>query len=349
MKINLLTIHYSLSCGAVLQTYATSKILERLGCKVTIINFKHPVELQRRKTVKYWLVNGITKLKFDFFRRKYFPRRTRELFRVDYSSLPQADCYVTGSDQIWNPKIVEDCLYVYMLNFLPDGVKRISYASSLGLNEWNVSASVTTKVISLLGKFASLSIRENSGVEICRNVFGLEATQVLDPTLLLEDYTELTGKVKPSDEIVCFKLVHDADFVRSVSFLKGRLNLRATLLYTSYPRKGFEKNVMFCSPKTWLRKLASAKLIVTDSFHGLAFALIFRKEFIVLSGLRDRTTRLISLLKLVGLEERFVQDYKELVERFDTINKPINYERVNSLLDGEREKSLAYLRKALFG
>lgn len=348
MKVNLLTIHYSLSCGAVLQTFATCKILESLGCEVTIINFKNPVELKRRKSVKFWLMNGITKMKFDAFRRNYFPKSTVEMFHIDYASLPGADCYVTGSDQIWNPKIVKENLYTYMLEFLPEQVKRISYASSFGLNEWNMPAEATEKVASLLGRFHSLSIREGSGVEICRNVFKLRAMQVLDPTLLLSNYADLIGHVIDTDEIVYFKLVYDKNITNIAAFLKRKLGMKNTLLYASYPRKGFDRNIMFCSPCTWLKKIASAKFVVTDSFHGLAFAILFQKQFIVYGGMKDRNTRLLSLLKMVGLEERYIQDYKELI-RTDLFDKPINYEVVNKILEEERAKSLFYLKEALFG
>lgn len=349
MKINLLTIHYSLSCGAVLQTYSTCKVLESLGCDVTIINFKNPIELKRRRSLKYWLMNGIRKVKFDKFRKKYFPKQTLEMFYIDYSSLPEADCYMTGSDQIWNPKVVEENLPIYMLDFLPDGVKRISYASSFGVNKWDFSKGITTQAVSLLGKFSALSIRESSGVSICKNIFGLHAVQVLDPTLLIRDYSNLIGEVEQNDEIVCFKLVYDVDFEKSVVYLKNKLNLKSVLLYASYPHKCFDKNLMYCSPITWLRKFASAKLVLTDSFHGLAFALIFNKNFIVLGGMRDRTTRLLSLLELVGLTDRYIRNYDELIVRKDLLSESIDYKSVNKILEKARLNSFAYLKGALFG
>lgn len=348
MKINLLTMHYSLSCGAVMQTYATCKVLERLGCDVTIINFKNPIELERRKSLRFWLSNGITKIKFDLFRKRYFPKRTDEIFSINYSSLPIADCYITGSDQIWNPKIVSDNLFVYMLEFLPDDVKRISYASSLGLSEWNFPKEMTDKVISCLSKFDSLSVRENSGVAICKRVFGLDAVQVLDPTLLLSDYSDLIGDVSPVDELVCFKLVHDDDFFKSVSFLKKQTNLKTVLLYTNKLNRKFDKSIMFCSPEKWLRKLASAKLVLTDSFHGLAFSLIFKKNFIVLGGSEHKITRILSLLELLGLTDRFVRDYDELSRKYDLLKRPIDYAVVDDLLKRERCKSLDYLKTSLF-
>ncbi len=349
MKINLLTMHYSLSCGAVMQTYATCVILKKLGCDVTIINFKNPIELKRKKSIKFWLVHGVTKIKFDMFRKRYFPERTREIFRINYNDLPIADIYISGSDQIWNPKLLEERIYAYMFDFLPDSVKRISFASSFGVNSWRDYSEYTSKVKNLLSKFDSLSVREDSGVKICNEVFGLNTTQILDPTLVLDDYSNLVGNIKELNQIVCFKLVYDEDFLDTVSLLKKEINLKTTLLYASYPHKNFDRNVMFCSPVKWLKTIASARYVVTDSFHGLAFSLLFKRNFIVLGGLKDRNTRLLSLLRLVGLEDRYVQDFADFIKRKDDLlHKKIDYEKVDRVLSKEREKTYAYLRDALF-
>lgn len=347
MKLNLLTMHYSLSCGAVLQTYATCKILKQMGCDVTIINFKNPIELRRRKSLKYWLGYGIIKWKFDRFRDKFYPKQTKEFFKLSYEELPYADVYMTGSDQIWNPLVVEQNLFTYMLDFLPLGVKRFSYASSFGIEDWRSYADLSSKVKSELLKFHPLSVREDSGVAICDKYFNLKATQVLDPTLLLDNYSELVSNVKQRNEVVCFKLEYNTDFVKSVLFIRSKLNLKTTLLYSVYPRFSFDKSVMFCSPIEWLKYIASAKLVITDSYHGLVFALIFNKNFIILGGNRKKTTRIRSLLKIVNLESRFLENYDQLIKKQHLLYENIDYDFVNRILEDKRKESLDFLKNAI--
>lgn len=352
MKVNLLTIHYSLSYGAVMQTYATCKVLEKLGCKVTIINFKNDIEKIKNKSFKYWIINGIRKFKFEIFRKKYLPPLTKEMYTPDLSLMPKADLFLSGSDQIWNPKITKGNLLTYMFAFLPDNIRRISYASSFGLNEWDPNYKENKKIHEALRKFNKISVREDKGVEICNKIFGLDATHVLDPTLLLEkeEYFEITGEVKEKDEIICFKFSQNEEFIKCAHFIKNELHLKLSLLNTCRPKPGFNKYIFtpFLGPVKWLKKIASAKFIITDSFHGLTFAIIFNKDFVVIPGATDRTIRLTSLLNKLSLSDRYVNNYQDLLNRRQIIHSKINYDQVNQILQHEREKSISFLKNGIF-
>ncbi|MDD2961537.1 MAG: polysaccharide pyruvyl transferase family protein [Muribaculaceae bacterium] len=349
MKINLLTMHYSLSIGATLQTYATCRILEKMGHEVTIINFKDKVELKRRKSIKYWLSSGTTKILFELFKQKHFPKRTKEIFHIDYEKLPKADLYISGSDQIWNPHIVDENLPVYMFNFIPDNIKRISYASSFGVNKWEQDSETTQQVQNLLSKFSHLAVREDTGVKFCTDIFKLNAKQVLDPTLLIDDYSNLIGNIRLKDEIVCFKLSLNNDFYDSVAYIRGILKIKTALLHTLIPSRKFDKNYfsLFESPIKWMRRIASAKLVITDSFHGLAFSIIFKKNFIVLAGEKNKTTRLLSLLNTLGLNERYFDSYESLRKNKNILVSDIDYNNVNSILEEKKKESLQYLRNSI--
>ena len=348
MKVNLLTIHYSLNYGALLQTYATVKVLQLLGCEVTLIDFVDRNDIKERVRIKSLITNGVRWLKFCLFKRSFYPRLTKRMYSFDFSLLPEVDCYISGSDQIWNPKIVGDKLLTYMFASLKHNVKRISYASSFGLNKWDIVHNNDVK--QALDNYSAISVREDSGVEICKNEFGIEATQVLDPTLLFGDYSELIENVKPKERIVCFKFIQDDNFFHCLDCLEADFKLKSIIMSAFSPKMFFDK-YRHCynpSPRKWLKNIASARFVLTDSFHGLAFAIIFNKDFIVLPGHQDRTTRLSSLLDILGLSERLVLDSNDFELRKKSLYKKIDYERVNALLSQARSDSLAYLKNALF-
>ena len=344
-SVSLLTRHYSLSPGAVMQTYALCKMLESLGVDVNIINLKNPEEKNRRRSLRFWLSSGIVKLRFDAFRKKYFPKMTKEMFVINPNLLPKTDAYISGSDQIWNPNIVGNNLPAYMLSFVPDSFQKFSYASSFGVNSWDFDNKISEQVKSYLSKYNKLSVREDTGVTICKDKFNIDAVQVLDPTLLLADYSELLPrKIEIKNQLVIFKLVQDEEFYKVQAYLKSKTGLRTVLLYTNRPRFEFDQSVMFCSPQLWLSKLASARLVLTDSFHGLAFSIIFRKNFIVLGGPEGKTTRLKSLLSILNLEDRFINTLEELKNKPSLYSDQIDYDIVYEKLKKERDYSLEYLK-----
>lgn len=115
---------------------------------------------------------------------------------------PKSDVYLVGSDQVWNEDITGDRSAAYLLDFGGENVKRISYASSIGVSEWNFSQSYTEMASKQLKKFVSLSCREITGANILSQKFNLNITQVLDPTLLHQDYKEITGSIQESKNLV---------------------------------------------------------------------------------------------------------------------------------------------------
>jgi len=272
---------------------------------------------------------------------------TKEMFTPDLSLMPPADYFLVGSDQVWNPSITGKNILTYMLDFVPNNIPRLSYASSFGVSEWDKSIENNDKMKEALTKFRAVSVRESSGVEICRSVFGVDAAHVLDPTLLLSDYSELIGKYRNREEIACFLFKQPG--VMDIVELAGKdLGLRLTLLNLIPPRKGFDR---YCLRSQyligWLKRIASAAFIITNSFHGLAFSVLFRKPFIVMTGDKKKVGRIMSLLDLLGLEDRLVLNVEDLKKRIDILKKPIDYSIVENRLTVERRKSLSFLTEHL--
>ena len=186
MTIGLLTYHYSSNVGALLQTYATCRALTELGHIVFIIDLRLN-EDNHNSIIK--IIRKIILYKHErdlnYFRDSYYPQRTKYYGSVKdlQNDPPEADCYLVGSDQVWNPYIAEDRLDAFLLNFGSAATPRLSYASSIGLSKWPTDVkSSLIKVKESLSRFRAVSVRENTAKQLLANQFGISSTVVMDPT-----------------------------------------------------------------------------------------------------------------------------------------------------------------------
>ena len=345
MKIALITYHYSNNKGAFLQTYALCKFLISEGHELQIIDI-------RQKEHTAWYTKVIKAILVGLRLRRemkvLYPPLTRRYLSVSdlRTDPPQADCYIVGSDQVWNPNISGDLKFAYYLDFGSVDTRRISYASSFGLSVWSRTDQFEIDSIrKCLSLFDSLSVREREGVRICNEVFGVSPTLVLDPTFLNDSYEEITGMVSERKQIVCYKINKTNDFWANISILGNCLHMPITLLNYNFPKIGF-RYVFPPSLRTWMRYISSASMIVTDSFHGTAFSIIYKKEFILILNHNDRDSRLINLVDQVGLNCRCFNSVEQAVKSriWET---PIDYEAVYEKLSKLRIDSINYLHNAL--
>lgn len=344
-NIALLTFHSSLNYGAVLQTYATCRILNELGGNVQLIDMRVDDGLRGASQ----LISIPAQWHFSRFKKKYYVPYTRRYRSWEElkSDPPQADLYLVGSDQVWNPEITKKQTRAFFLDFGPESIRRVAYASSFGTDHWYQHALQTEQIGRLLAKFDALSVRETSGMEICSRTFGLSATQVLDPTLLHQDYQEITGTLKPANTLVCFKFVQSDAFDRAALLIADRMNLQGIMLGRMLKTNTGFKSVRQPSIRKWIQTIAQSELVITDSFHGMAFSILYNKNFIVLPSYPGRSGRIKSLLSLLDLESRFCNSVAAL-SASDTYTTPIDYESVNRRLNLLREQSLEYIRSAIF-
>ena len=233
-RINLLTLHHEPNNGAFLQTYATINALGMAGHAVTLIDFvAAPSASANGKTAMvHQLLEFPNRRRFAQLQRRFFPVRTPRMYsEISAAKLPEADYTISGSDQVWNPMITGESYLTYFLNFAPENTRRISLASSFGCAEFSGTAEMVQKVTHELSKFAAISVRESSGVRICRETFGAKATNLIDPTLLFDDYSAICGKIEPYNEVCAFLFNQNTPYypeiIRSVS---ASLNLPAEML-----------------------------------------------------------------------------------------------------------------------
>lgn len=344
-RIGIITFHCAINYGGVLQVYALSKTLLSLGYNVKIINLRPPnISKDNPKRITDFLFRWL----FNKFTKKHLPPLTKII--KDNSELKdlnkQFDIFIAGSDQIWNPELSRNYLSNYLLDFVEDNKTKIAYAASFGVDRLELDDSELSKIKRLLESFNLLTVREESAKTICKDTFKVDSTIVVDPTLLLNDYSELTqNKNNKEKGIVCVKFIKSQEFVKIAQYLGEKLNSNVYLINSPKRFKGI-KSVYLPKVSTWLNLIKNAELVVTDSFHGLCFSLLFNKNFIVVPGKIGRFTRLENLLKALGLEDRIYMNLSDLKDS-NILENPINYEKVNEKLLKLRDNSMTTLLKGL--
>lgn len=348
MKIGLLTYHHSVNNGAVMQTYATCRALRELGHDVVIVDIRQP---EGNHTGLTKLITDAVYLKRDAdlrrFQSEYYPPLTRRYYSVEElrRDPPEVDCLLVGSDQTWNPDISGEMAMAYFLDFGADGIRRISYASSFGRSEWPADSPITHPVKSALGRFSSVSVRESTGQRILRETFGTDSVIVTDPTMLFCDYDEISGPVAERKELVCYKLERNQDFYGAIEGVKRMACLPARLLNNSFPVKGLR----YTYPpgvKEWIRRIGGASFVLTDSFHGVVFSLLYKRNFVAIKSNNGKDSRIVDLMSQLGLQNRLYDSTGALLND-GSWRKPIDYSLVDPVLYQMRAQSWDYLKTSL--
>jgi hypothetical protein len=346
MNVKLLTFHAALNYGAVLQTHALSRTLEGMGHNVQIVDLR-PEWMWPSKTSFYpgdWLLRR----RFIKFLDQQLPSRTK-IYRLPgelQANCPDADAYVVGSDQVWNPAITEVLQQEYFLGFVPDSIRKISYAASFGFDSVDWSDDTKQRVGNLLRRFDAVSVREMSGVSICQDIASVSAVPVLDPTFLVENYDHLYVKSPVREPaLVAFKFKQDESFPSHLSYLAKKLMLPDYTI-SSRLRSQSRRCLRLPRPEQWLASIRDASYVFTDSFHGVAFAIIFRKNFIVCPANKARFFRIAELLSELKLQERIFESYDEF-RSDDRWLKPVDYTAAAKILSRRIGESKTFLSSAL--
>ena len=372
-KVGLLTFHGSHNFGSVMQAYATQRIIEKLGNMCEIINFR----MASQK--KHYALYGSVKDKRGFLRNlmliKYHSQRKKRFnlyedfifhhlnvskefnSRIELEKLK--DCYdvaISGSDQIWSEQIAEfleseeDFTDIYFLSFISERTRKISYASSIG----EASADSITAKLQYLKCYKAISTREERGAKILTELLQRNVPVVEDPTFLLseEDWLDLIdneSKIKlPEKYIFLYSLqgIKMAkkwkDFLRK---LGKRLELPILTVTPFFPVHDTGITAIIdAGPLDVLKLFANATYIFTDTFHGTAFSIHFRKTFWVYQSSDSKDARKQNILKKYHLQNQVINTLQ--VENFKTIEE-IDYQPKEILLSERKAASLAYLKAAL--
>lgn len=366
MRIAILTLPLHTNFGGILQCYALQTVLERMGHEVSILNtsfdevdyktragllFKRLIKVILRKESKYygWKTEGeITRQYTQAFIDEYIHiRNIRDLFLLKEG---EYDAIVVGSDQIWRPLYYQPIANAY-LKFAKDwtSIKRIVYAASFGVDKWEYTQEETEECASLLKLFDAVSVREQSAVELCRMYLQKNVVQLLDPTLLLtkDDYLSLiqdSAITRHKNGLFYYFLDTTQDKMNIVFELSKKYELtpfRANNPNTENYSLHFEYRVQ-SSIGAWIAGFEDASLVVTDSFHGCVFSIIFNKPFIVIGNTKRGDARFSSLLSMFDLEARWIKSSYSITTQQIV---PILWNMVNTKLNKEREYSFSFLQE----
>lgn len=362
MTIKTITCHEVYNHGASLQEYALLAYLNATGHSAEVIHYKPPYLSQHfnLKAISnpkfnvpvikqlYLLAKLPKRLKalkrkkaFDRFHEKYIPTDlTLYTSNQDLkNNLPKTDAFICGSDQIWNSFFQNGKDPAFYLNFVPDAKLKISYAASFAIDE--LEENVKPFVKENVSRLNAVGVRETSGVRILEDLGINTAQQVLDPVFLLSKnhWQKFTFPI-----VEHFIFVYDFDsnpLIKEIAMqLKKEKGYR---IYTVNSNIDYaDKNFYLEGPETFLSLVSQSKINITNSFHSLAFSIIFEKDIAVVNRKENINTRMRDLLQLFQLDSCLIEnisDFKNLI----TIDfSEIAAEKENSIL-----RSKEFLKKAL--
>jgi len=374
MKIGILTQPLHNNYGGLLQAYALQTTLKRLGHDAWLINreFKKRTIIRKIASFAKWIIfNYVFNRKYsrfspspkekeiisihtsEFIRKHIKPitnkiECTRELKKLNRQGF---DAYIVGSDQVWRPAY-SPCITNYFLDFCENqsNIKRISYAASFGVDNWEFTPRQTIKCVKLAKKFDSVSVREYSGVDLCRKYLETDAVHVLDPTMLLDvaDYMKLIEDEK-EEKIPGNLFVYILDETNEKQSIVDKVSAELNLIpFSIMPKKKLtrdtKKSINDCifPPVTrWIKGFMDAEFVITDSFHGTVFAIIFNKPFITIANKTRGLTRFTSLLRIFDLEHRIITNSNEINDKL--LDEKINFDKLNKIRKKQQLKAFEVL------
>lgn len=356
MKVGIVTQPLYANYGGILQNYALQQVLKKMG--------HEPVTLDYMPSLPFWrycLYAGKTFL-LVFIPSKRHPLKpyhhflqrpaALKLFVDDHIAHTKTvasysarqlskygiEAIVVGSDQVWrykyNNENIEDKYLAFAWNY---DCPKLAYAASFGVDCWDYPDSATKRVKELIKQFNAVSVRETSAALLCQDILGVEAPVVLDPTLLLtrEEYLPLCQPARRGDEPYLASYVLDAD------------ERKHDMITTFAEEKGLSVINMTvsdngCSIEEWLSMIRNAEYVITDSYHGSIFSIIFGKQFYAFDNKGRGADRFYTLFSALGLMSRLMD---ETVTSFP--DNKIDYTLVNSKLNSIKEISLEFLKRVL--
>lgn len=368
-KVAIMTWYNYYNFGTALQVTALSKVINNLGYEASVINYtphEKVISLNKNyKDIKLYANKINKKLKMlknrevaDDEKKYNFKKFIDENIKLTDECMIDSqlynlnclyDAFVCGSDQIWAPSCFNS---KYFLDFVENPQKMISYAPSIGLSEIK-DIYIKNRMKECISRFEYLSIREEQGKVLIRELCDRQAEVVLDPTLLLtsEQWDEIADKPRDEDKyILCYFLGNNKDTWAHVNLISKEMGLKIKILpvFKKDYSRGFEV-VKGAGPSEFLGLLKNASFVCTDSFHGTLFSIIYNRPFFTYERFSNKdnnsqNSRIYNILSITNLEGRLVKDKKQVINNL----LECDFKDAISRLDVKRKESLQYLEQALY-
>lgn len=372
MKIGILTLPLHTNYGGILQAYALKTSIEKLGHEVLIIDtdFKKKSILKTlkekiknlikkdKKVIEKEKINKLKNHSYLTYTKPFIdqkikhitktfsnPRRMgKEIIKYNF------EAFVVGSDQIWNPKYFSNIEIAFFSFIISGNPLRISYAPSFGGDSWKFSPEKEKICQDLIIKFDAISVREKSSVQICETHLGVKAKWVLDPTMLLnsDEYINLLPKNPNPSKGNLFTYILDKteEKAKMVGLLASAFKLQPYELETIESEKPIPLEWgTKASVETWVENFYRSEFILTDSFHGTVFSILFNKPFFAIINRNRGAARFESLLGAFNLTDRLLESFEDLTDK--KIEKKIDWISINQILDQKRKESFSFLAESL--
>ena len=370
-KIGLMTWFNYQNFGTALQCTALDYVIRNMGYSTEIINYTRTHRYVGKKNGSFVAIMKIIidKIKISVFLKPYYNKEREKLFKEYIDSLliktekcstsselrqlnKYFDAFVCGSDQIWSPLCFDEN---YFLSFVNSGSRMVSYAPSFGVTSI-LDKEIKLKISRLLVKFKNLSVREKAGAEIVEDLIGKYAEVVLDPTLLLnsKDWDSFIGSCDKKinrEYIICYYLGDYRRYVNLEKKLSEYLGLPVYVIPTYEGQK--ENSVPFeVGPIEFVSLIKNAKYVLTDSYHGMLFAINYNIPFYVFPRFKakdkaNQNSRILSLLSILSLEDRMLDINNKNSKDFIIDDCVICYNVINDKIEKMRKKSIEYLWRSL--
>lgn len=342
MNIGIVTFWWSHdNYGQLLQCYALQRYLKEKGHNAYLIRYDSNSDILPKNILRFIkknLMSVYTKIKFY----KSIKKRNFDVFRQDYiaqskniyksiselrNNPPKADIYIVGSDQVWSCIMSpiqrkKNLASAYFLDFGNNNVKRISYAASWGTD--NISPEYEAFITPLLNRFSAVSVREKTGIALCKKCGVQKPVCVPDPTFLLsaKEYCNelLREQVTYDDDYIMLYLLNNTFNFNKQKIFDFAKNNKLQVKYVTGNGLTDSYEKIYATIPEWLNLIKNAKYVITNSFHCSVFSVLFHKQFgvIPLSGNYEKlNTRMLSLFELLKIDERFINEFD-----FSILNKP---------------------------
>ena len=363
-KIGILTFYNSYNYGAVLQAYATQKFLEDNNYEAKFINYVNEYENKFNKLFSYRknkslkdnfiiLVKNICfgghyytkKCYFDFIKQL---SKTKEYKNID--EIDDFDILISGSDQIWNPNIYGGIMDTSFLLDFKTNAKKISYASSFGSYVLNEEEKKIFK--ECLQKYSHISVREDFAINQLKELGITEVFKVCDPTMLIssEKWEGLIRDYKKYQKtepyLVVYLVSKYEDYKEQIKQIANKYNLKIVFVsYSNKRREYVDEYAKGYNPFEFLNLIKDSNLVLTNSFHGTVFSLLFNKEFFNLENSKN-PERALTLLKNLDLENRIIRKKDELDTILNNV-KEIEYDAINKKIEVYSNESKKWLLNSI--
>ncbi|AEM22075.1 coenzyme F420 hydrogenase/dehydrogenase beta subunit domain protein [Brachyspira intermedia PWS/A] len=318
--------------GGVLTYYALYKLIEQLGYNpILIFNYQatrnlYDNTLGCKAILRYLNVGNSVYNESELYKYNKY-----------------CDTFIVGSDVVFAlPSWVN--LYHHLMNFVPSYKKKISFSSSFSClpQDYNIGIKRKSLMKYYFEQFDKISVREDDGVEICKNIFNVKADHVLDPVFLLDNYDELlNNKTSTIEGNYLFVYYRNLDNTMQdlINYIEEKLDINVIKL----PVTGDWKPTPLYELEDWLYIIKNCKYLITDSYHGFCFGLYFNKNILI--KIDSGSSRLLSLMRMFNLEDRIVSSVEDIKNR--DLLKDMDYTEINKKLEAEKKRSIEWLKEAL--